>query len=238
MPTARQIAELYAYPDTGRAYVRTNTVQSVDGAVQDPTGLSGGLGGAPDERALRIMRSLADVIVVGAGTARAEGYAPVRADEIDVTARAAAGLPGLPPIAVVSRSLDLPDALVAPGQILITFADSDADRRAELARTMDVIVAGTSSVDWTAVLDLFTTRGLLRVLCEGGPSLTGELLSRDLVDEMCVTIAPTALAGNAKRVAVSPAAAPRPLALTHAVEDDGVLLTRWQRDRGTERDAS
>jgi riboflavin biosynthesis pyrimidine reductase len=181
-------------------------------------------GSAIDHQAFHVMRSLADVIVVGAGTARAEGYGPVQASEI---------LPGasIPPIAVVTRSLDVPDRLVAPGQIVITSRSSDPQRRAELAATVDVIAAGDDDIDWHVVLDTLTERGLRKVLCEGGPNLHGTLIELDLVDEFCLTIAPVALAGGAPRIAHSHLASARSLELTHAVHDDGTILTRWTRKK-------
>jgi riboflavin biosynthesis pyrimidine reductase len=81
------------------------------------------------------------------------------------------------------------------------------------------------------VLDEFTRRGWLRVMCEGGPSLHGELIGLDLVDEVCLTIAPVLAAGEAPRIAHGQRAADRPMRLGHAVDVDGVLLTRWVRDR-------
>lgn len=230
MPTDAELLGIYAHPVSSRPWVRTNFVSTVDGAVQDSTGVSGSFGGQADFRAFRVMRSLADVIVVGAGTTRAEGYEPVRADEL---------LPGssVPPIAIVSSQLDIPEALVAPGQVLITHHGSDPDRRAELAETMDVITAGETEVDWPDVLDEFAQRGWFKVLCEGGPHLHGDLLRADAVDELCVTIAPTVAAGDALRVAVSAAPVELALTLAHWHVEDNVILTRWVRsDRAARED--
>jgi len=229
MPQHRELADLYAYPDTVRPWVRTNFVASVDGAAQDPDGVSGGLGGEPDARVFKVLRSLCDVVVVGAGTVRAEGYRPISADSVHRELRE--GLAPAPLLAVVSRNLGIPDALVVPGTIVITTASSPDAMRARLAETVDVIVAGEQEVDWAAVLDVFAARGLSRVLCEGGPSLHGALIEHDVVDEVCVTISPQLVAGTGKRVAHSASPVPRELRLGHCVEDEGVLLTRWVRDR-------
>jgi len=213
-PDEAEIERLYAYPTIDRPWVRTNFVSTLDGAAFAADGRSGSLGGEIDTRVFGVLRSLADVVVVGAGTARTEGYGPA-----DV------------PIAVVSRRLDIPAALVAPGQIVITTADAPADAVARLRETVDVIAVGEGAVDWAAALAALADRGLSRILCEGGPSLHGELVALDLVDEVCLTIAPVMAAGDAPRIAHSSAAVDRPMRAGHAIEVDGVLLTRWVRDR-------
>lgn len=210
-----EIRRLYAYPPAaGRPRVRTNFVATLDGASCAADGRSGALGGAIDTRVFEILRSLADVIVVGAGTARTEGYGPATR-----------------PIAVVSRSLDIPERLLSPGQIVITSGDAPADKIARLRESVEVIAVGDGQIDWSAVLDDFARRGWQRVLCEGGPSLHGELVELDLIDEVCLTIAPVLASGGSPRIAHGSRAVDRPMTLGHAIEVDGVLLTRWVRDR-------
>ena len=227
------LARRYAYPDDlDRPWVRMNFAASVDGSATAEDGLSGALGGDPDATVFAVLRSLCDVVLVAAGTARAEGYAPVEADEVHTEIRAGLGLDPVPPIAVVSRGLDLPEALVAPGQIVITSAASPPERRAELAEAMEVVVAGEEAVHLPTALAALHDRGLRRVLCEGGPSLHGALAADDLVDELCLTIAPLLTAGHGPRIAHSDHFAGRSLSLGHLLEVDDVLLTRWLRARG------
>lgn len=208
------IERLYAYPSTDRPWVRTNFVATIDGAAYAEDGRSGSLGGDIDTRVFQVLRSLCDVVVVGAGTARTEGYGP-----------------GDRPIAVVSRRLDIPEKLVVPGQVVITTADAPADELQRLRQTVDVIAVGDGQVDWAAVLEEFGQRGWLNVLCEGGPSLHGELIGLDLIDEVCLTIAPVLAAGEAPRIAHDSSAVGRPMTLGHAIDADGILLTRWVRAR-------
>ena len=72
----------YAETDLVAAYamerpaLRVNFVASADGAAT-LDGRSGGLGNANDQHILGLLRQLADVLVVGAGTLRAEGYGPL-----------------------------------------------------------------------------------------------------------------------------------------------------------------
>lgn len=213
-PEDDELRRMYAYPDVDRPWVRTNFVATLDGAAFSKDGTSGAFGGDIDTHVFGILRSLADVVVVGAGTARAEGYGPSSL-----------------PIAVVSRSLDIPDALLVPGQIVITTADAPAEELARLRELVDVIAVGHHQIDWSAALDELQTRGLRRILCEGGPSLHGDLIGLDLVDEVCLTVAPVLAAGSAPRIAHSTNALDRPMRLGHVLDADGVVLTRWVRDR-------
>jgi len=224
-----ELADLYAYPDNALPWVRTNFVASVDGAVQDTRGVSGDLGGEPDLAVFRVLRSLADVVLVGAGTVRAEGYKPIQADAIHEELRGER--PRVPLLAVVSRSLDIPEVLRAPGTMVITTEASPLEARQRLADTVDVVVAGDAEIDWPAVLDSFAARGLTRILCEGGPELHGTLVERDLVDETCLTVAPHLIGGPAKRLTEGASAVNRGMRLGHVVQDGDVLLTRWVRDR-------
>lgn len=213
-PDDSELRRLYAYPDVNRPWVRTNFVATLDGAAFSEEGTSGALGGDIDTHVFGILRSLADVVVVGAGTARKEGYGPSSL-----------------PIAVVSRSLDIPDALLVPGQIVITTADAPADKLARLREVVDVIAVGQDEINWTAALHELDSRGLRHVLCEGGPSLHGDLIGLDLVDEVCLTVAPVLAAGSAPRIAHGPDAHDRTMRLGHVLDVGGVVLTRWVRDR-------
>lgn len=221
-------AELYAYPDSARPWIRTNFVATVDGSSQDSDGVSGSLGGDADQRAFTIMRSLADLVLVSAGTARAEGYGPV--DPADLDPVLTGGVP--PVLAVVSRSLDVPAALRVRGVVVITSRAADT-RAVEGLRAdgVEVLQHGDEDVAWTEVLEELASRGLTRLLCEGGPSLHSELLAADLVDEVCLTIAPVMASGQGQRIAHAEAPVDRAMTLGHAVAVDGVLLTRWVRER-------
>lgn len=212
-------ASLYAYPDLGpdaeRPWVRTNFVVTVDGSAQDESGVSGTLGGDADHRAFQAMREACDVVVVGAGTARDEGYGPT--DK---------------PLVLVTRRLDVPQKLRAPGVLVLTTTEADADTAASLeADGVEVLRHGQDKIDWDSALRALARRGWTKVLCEGGPHLHGDLVEQDLVDEVCLTIAPALVAGEGLRPAQSDQSVRRDLRLAHVVEEDGVLLTRWVRDR-------
>ncbi|WP_332643777.1 pyrimidine reductase family protein [Aeromicrobium sp.] len=225
IPEQAELERLYAYPEGGKPWIRTNFVSTLDGAAYDESGKSGSLGGEVDTRVFSLLRSLADVIIVGAGTARTEGYRPVGTEEVDADLRARLGLAPVPPIAVVSRRLDIPDEL--RDQLLIT--TTDAPGLDALREDMDVLAFGEGVIDWSAVLAELASRGLTRVLCEGGPTLHGTLVAQDLVDDLCLTIAPVLAAGSAPRIAHGPEAVTHHMRRSHVLDADGVLLTRWLR---------
>src|SRR4051812_16839170 len=83
-----QLAGCYAIGDRSRRLVRVNFVASIDGAATDH-GLSGGLSGPADKRVFDLLRRLSDVILVGAGTVRAEGYGAMQLDAASVQSRRA-----------------------------------------------------------------------------------------------------------------------------------------------------
>jgi 5-amino-6-(5-phosphoribosylamino)uracil reductase len=189
----------------------------------------------------KILRDLADVIVVGAGTARAENYGGARTD-VQRRIRlhhhglggAADGTP--PPIAVVTAGAALDPAgrlftdTTRPPLILTTTGAPAERKRALSDAGADVIEVGETSVTAAGLQATLAERGLLRVLCEGGPSLFGDLLVAGAVDELCLTLSPQLVGGEAGRIAVSPNALPTPMSLRHLlVDDDGTLLTRWER---------
>jgi len=211
--------------------VRANMVSSVDGAASRE-GVSEGLSGPADKRVFSVLRGLADVVLVGAGTARAEGYRPVRPRPERRQRRVASGLSPVPPLAVVSAALALDPAseLFAGAEartLVLTCAAAPARRRDTLAEVADVVVCGQSTVDISAALDELADRGLRRVLCEGGPTLLATLLAAGKVDELCLSLSPLLLAGNAPRITSGPAVAPVSARLLHLLEEDGWLFLRY-----------
>jgi riboflavin biosynthesis pyrimidine reductase len=224
------LAEAYAYPR--ERWLRANFVASADGAAY-VDGLSGGLSSPADKQVFGILRVLADVVLVGAGTARAEQYKPARQRPSLASLRA--GRPAALPIALVTRALGLnlasplfteapPDART----IVITCAASDDDLRAEAAKVADVIVAGDEAVDLAAALDALRDRGLSRMLCEGGPRLFGDLAAAGLVDELCLSLSPVLAGPGASRIIAGSTSNARPLALTQVLAaDDGFLFCRY-----------
>lgn len=222
-------------PAAGEAHVRMNFVSSADGAVT-LDGRSGGLGGARDRALMRVLRTLCDVVMVGAGTVRAEGYGGLNLPEEHLRHRESLGLSRVPRMAIVSSSLGLdPEmsvfAKAEDRPLVITHAASPADTRAALEEVADVLVCGETEVRLDLALEALAGRGLARVLCEGGPTLFGSLLEADLVDEVCLTVSPQFVAGHEPRIAHSPRPVPRKyLPAPPLVDDEGFVFLRYLRD--------
>jgi riboflavin biosynthesis pyrimidine reductase len=235
-PAVTALGALYAYPAAAGVapWLRASMVASVDGAAS-LGGRSGGLSGDADRLVFSVLRSLADVILVGAGTARAEGYRPVRPGEVWAALRE--GRAPVPPIAVVTGKLDLNDqaplmAGSAEGArtIVLTTEAAPAARRAAVARRADVVVAGRDTVSPAAAVAALAARGLRRVLVEGGPGLLGQITAAGLLDEVCVTVSPVLEGGHAGRIlAPGGEGAVAGLGLAHVLEDHGFLLCRYLR---------
>jgi riboflavin biosynthesis pyrimidine reductase len=214
-------AEVYAdWPSVeGRPAVRLNMIASVDGATTI-NGVSGGLGGAGDKKVFAVLRSLADVVLVAAGTVRAEHYGP-----------------SATPIAVVTRSAHLDwqspfftEAKARP--IVLTADDALPENLAHAREVADVVVVGAGGVEMSRALDELAKRGYRHVLAEGGPSLNGQLALEGLLDELCLTVSPKLAGGDAKRILDGLALAePFDLSLRSVLEEDGFLFLRYRSRR-------
>ncbi len=226
VPDELALAEAYRLPP-GRA-LRMDFIASLDGAIA-VDGRSEALQSPGDQRVFRTLRAVADVVLVGHGTASAEGYGPVGPNSALGRLRARFGRPATVPIAVVSRrgSLAPGDRLAVPGTLLVTCAASDAARRAALADAgVDVLVCGEDDVDLARALDELAARGLEQVTCEGGPQLLRTALAAGVVDELDLTIAP-ALVGSAARLLDLPLDDVVRTELRQLLEEDGVLFARY-----------
>lgn len=208
LPDQNALIELYAPRDRSTPRVRVNFVASLDGAVT-VNGGSNDLSDSDDQRVFGLLRLLADVVLVGAGTFRYEGYHPIRLDPDQVTWRRDHGMADHPVLAIVSRGLTglaghpaITGAPVRP--IVFTDERSPAAVRERLAEDADVIVCGQEIVDADQMLGELTTRGLPQVLSEGGPELFGHLLAAGRVDDLCLTMSPLLAGPGADRIIAGP----------------------------------
>jgi riboflavin biosynthesis pyrimidine reductase len=241
----RELAILYGTDDgadsAGRepaGWLRANMVSSADGAAW-LKGRSGGLSGPADRMLFTVLRSLTDVILVGAGTASTEHYRPAHADELWAELRPP-GAP-VPAIAVVSARLRLgPDSQLLAGAaagaqtIVITAASAPADRKAAIAGQARIIEAGQHRVDMVAAIAELNRIGYNHILTEGGPTLLGEIANAGLLDELCLTTSPVLAAGSASRIVNAPTSATdgttSRLSLRHVLADESFLFSRYVRE--------
>ena len=219
-PADTTIVESYAAPlgaRTDRPWVGICMVASIDGSTA-VDGASAKLGNANDSAVLKQLRAIADVIIVGAGTARAEGYGPPskpgqRIGVVTASARVEAG-----------------NRLFTSGAgFLITTTTADVPRGIEAVR------AGADTVDLFAALTGLRTvcDDPHFVQCEGGPGLNGSLFAADLVDEINVTTSPHVVGGDAARMATGAEEHGRRFGIAQlTVDDESFVFSRWLRQRG------
>jgi riboflavin biosynthesis pyrimidine reductase len=191
-------------------------IASVDGGTSW-RGVSGSLGGPADKKLFGVIRSLADVVLVGAGTMREEHYGPSSV-----------------PIAVVTRSASLDwqspfftEAEARP--IVLTVEDAPEENLEHAAEVADVVFAGRGGVDLRIAVDELGSRGFRRLLAEGGPTLNSQLARAGVLDELCLTVSPMLLAGDAKRIlAGAELSEPVGLQLRSVLEDESYLFLRYR----------
>lgn len=232
------VHEFYARDWLDAGGLRVNFVCSADGAATEQ-GRSAGLQTPGDNTVFDALRDLADVVLAGAGTVRTEGYGQVRLPAQRLAARRRHGLAEALPTAVVSRSLDLDpraDLFTASGAartIVLTCAAADRDARTALGRVSDVIICGEQSVDLALARARLAERGLTRILCEGGPTMFGQLGRAGVADELCLSVTPLLTGPGARRIVAGDLwpDGPRTLRLSGLLEEDGALFCRYRVDR-------
>ncbi|MCP3853453.1 MAG: pyrimidine reductase family protein [Actinomycetia bacterium] len=223
-------------PPAHRPWVLVNMIQSLDGGTA-VNGLSGSLGGPADLAVFRAIRAIPDVIVVGAATARQESYKPPNLAGPLAEMRAHRGQAPAPRLAVMSRSATFsPDqAWLEPTDdggkpFLIVPVDAPAHRLEALADRVEIIEAGSGSVDLAAALGELGRQGAEIVLSEGGPSVNGQLVAHDLVDEVCLSLSPALVAGRSRRIAHGDEPdLIRRFQLTRVLTADDLLFFRYVR---------
>ena len=233
-----RLLDLYAYPENPqRSWVRSNFISSVDGGAT-ADGKSGALAGPGDKALFALMRELADVIVVGAGTVRVENYGGAQLSAAARQGRRSRGQSEVPPIAIVTQSGRLDHDMkvftrteVPPLILTCTAAASDTrDRLGAVADVLDCSGADPAAVDVATVLTTLASRGLPRVLTEGGPSLHSTFIEAGLLDELCLSLAPVLVGGQARRIATGPGQVLTTMHRAHLLADDaGYLYTRYVR---------
>jgi riboflavin biosynthesis pyrimidine reductase len=209
------LATAYAWPDSGY-WVRAMMVMSLDGVITGPDGRSGSISSKTDRDIMKVVRQESDVVLIGAGTMRAERYGPMI---------------GRSRIAIVSASLDLPweerafrESTHTP--IVITNGSASKDRMELAEANADVIVLPELDHDAGVINRALQDRGLNRVVCEGGAHLLGALFEADGVQEFDVAISPLLMAAG-QPLLDARLPHPRTVHVSQAIEDDGFIFTRY-----------
>lgn len=209
--TDADLLNLYAAPST--PWLRANMVSTIDGAATGESGRSGSINNEVDKRVFDTLRSLADAILVGAGTAEAEGYRP--ADR---------------PLVLISRSGRVPARLrdVEPGRVLLATCQTATglDRARDQLGDDHVLVMGGHRVDLAELKRRLVDRGWRHLLCEGGPHVLRDLLDQGVLDELDATVVPRLVGGLHPRITDGPPV-DVPLRLGLLLEEQHTLLARW-----------
>lgn len=209
-------------------------VSSIDGATQ-VDGKSKPLSSDIDRECFHAMRSLCDVVLVGASTVKIEGYKPVVISSEVQAQRKQMGQLLLAPIAVVTNHADFDfsspfftEAKVQPIIFTNDVGEKYCSNNKELA---ELVNAGKDEVDLKFVKENLAERGFNHILCEGGPTLNASLLEAEVVDELCLTISPQIAQGDSKRIFNGvPLDPPKEFMITNIYKQGDVLLFRYKRN--------
>ena len=186
-------------------------VASIDGSTA-LDGASAGLSSDADRNILLALRMLADMIIVGAATVRAENY----------------GVPKKPGqrIGVISHSgnVDPTSRLFTSGAGFLIVPEDAPQTPIETVR------AGIGELDLAAAL-MHLPGSPAFVQAEGGPNINGVLAAADLIDELNVTTSPQLVGGDGKRITANMTAMGQMFDLVQVCEDDGFLFNRYVRHR-------
>ncbi|MFC0678084.1 dihydrofolate reductase family protein [Lysobacter korlensis] len=201
-------------------WVRLNLISTVSGSAAGPDRTSESITTSADRRILGVIRQLADVVLVGAGTVRVEGYQ----------------LPKRSALAIVTASGDLGGhqlpADTRADQLFVVCPSSAVGRAREslgdAAATFVELPADDDGLDAREIVDRLRDRGLRSIVSEGGPKLAAQLIAANLLDEMCLSQAP--YLGGADIPAFEPGGnVLRKLRLTQLlIDDESVTYSRWQ----------
>jgi riboflavin biosynthesis pyrimidine reductase len=224
-------AALYAvYAPPRDSWLRANMITSLDGSATGTDGRSGGLNNEADHVVFELLRAQSHAVVVGAGTLRDEGYSPLTVDARWRDLRTEDGLAEALPLVAVSNRGHVPPRLdgVDDGSVVLVTAAAApglASAQASLGPS-NVMICGDEQVEPASLLAALAGRGWTRLLTEGGPSWLSSLVAADLLDELCLTVAPTLVGGEHPRPLTGPPV-DVDLDLHSLLEQDGTLLGRW-----------
>ncbi len=200
-------------PPASRPWVIVTMIATLDGAVS-VDGRSGSLGNRNDSAVLMATRAAADVVLVGAGTVRAESYGPPSKPGQRIGVVTATG------------DIDVTSELFASGAGFLVVPEG-----ASTPPEVPTLRIGDGRVDLGAAIGALASylgEPVSVVQVEGGPNLNAQIVDADLVDEFNVTIAPMVVGGASARLSVGTAESLRALDLAHVlVDDEGYVFTRW-----------
>jgi len=213
------------YRPSSVPWLRINLIASVSGDAAGTDGTSETLSNPADRAILRAIRDVADAVVVGAASVRAEGYrVPLKAK-----------------LVVVTGSGDLSGHRIAPERAdrVIVLCPQEAVARVEeslgdsLCRLASIVVVPGDGGRMTprAMVEALHARGLFSLICEGGPSLAGQFLHDHLVDELCLSTSPVVIGSGLPVFGTERFGASRLSLSQLLMDDESALYARWKVER-------
>jgi riboflavin biosynthesis pyrimidine reductase len=209
------LLELYRPPRT--PWLRINLIASVTGSASGSDGTSETLTNPIDRRLLGVIRELADVVIVGAQSVRAEGYQQPKRARLAIVTRSG-DLRGHR----IENAVEQPPLVICPPAAAALVAESLPD-----AEVIVVAIEAGEMLSATSIVAALRVRGHNSLVCEGGPRLAAQFVDAGLVDEFCLTTSPR-IGGTVLPVLGTVAVSERAVTLTHLLCDESsALYARW-----------
>ncbi len=226
---AEIVGRKYRSVGTSRPWVMANMVMTADGAYSS-SGTTRQISGDADREMFHMLRAAADVILVGAGTARTERYRRPTTTANLAPLRVEMGLTLAPRLAVVSTTGSFPPdqpffSGEGPDPVIFMPENRQPDPPLD---SVEVRKIGTTEVEPGAVLESLYDDGARVVLCEGGPHLLGQLASAGLVDELFLTLAPVLVGGSQTGLLGGVEQMHRQMRIHHLIEGDDHLMLSYR----------
>ena len=185
--------------ERGRPWVIVKIGASLDGKIALANGKSQWITGEAARQDVQRQRARSSAIMTGVGTALA--------DDPRLTVRdAGIDMQGRKPLRVICDStLRTPTharLFKEAGPVVIATVSTEEARTAALgaagAEVIELPADEERRVSLSALLQVLGQRGCNELLVEAGPNLSGELLARQLADELLVYLAPMVLGATAQ----------------------------------------
>jgi len=205
------------YAPENPSLVRINMIASINGSAVGTDGSSDTLTGGNDRRIMGVLRTHADVVVVGARTVRREGLSSPRRARLAVVTRSG-DLTGHR----LEESASIP-LIVCPPDAIPTVEEQLAGVEHEIVETT------AEAIDPVEIVAALNDRGMRSIICEGGPSLAAAFLDAGVVDELCMTTSPKLRSPGVPMLARVGAMLDTHL-IHLLVDDESYLYARWAID--------
>ncbi len=185
-----------------KTHVTINMAMSVDGKISTWRRESIALGSPEDRHTMDVLRAKSDAVIIGSRTLALDGW-PVRVRDREIRLRRSRrGLPPHPLNVVMSTALEMSPRCQffrhpKTQKLVITTRAAPQSRIRRFAQCAEVLVLPGKRVRPGRVVDVLHSRGMNRILVEGGGELNFSFFKEGLVDELFITITPRVLGGSA-----------------------------------------